>query len=75
MKFKVGDKVKTRFGKFKVIGIDAKEGDSHPCLCYQKGFDGHSGGCRPLKEGSRLKEKHKGYLLWFDEDKLKLIIK
>lgn len=75
MKFKVGDKVKTSFGKFKVIGIDAKEGDSHPYLCYQKGICGHSGGYRPLKEGSCLKEKHKGHLLWFSEAELKLIKK
>lgn len=64
----IGEKVNTEYGVFEIIDYDNVE---YNYLCYQQGFDGHSGiGCFGKKY---LNTKYEGSCWWFDANEVSLI--
>ena len=64
----IGEKVNTEYGVFEILDYDNVE---YSYLCYQQGFDGHSGVGRYC--GKYLNTKYDGNCWWFDANEVSLI--
>lgn len=76
MKFKIGDKVKTKYGDGEVLYIDDND-DLIPYLVGINGYNGHSGDDFLTEEEIQkyvIDEGYEGQGYWFKENGLKLIV-